>query len=226
MKKIVESRCEVCGDLLESDISSGCTTCLKREMLGLKKIETQSTVPSGISRGSFVKKFALWTLSGFVVWFFIVQMTKEPVRHGGFRDEKTAPVLTEHERIIKAILDSPVDPLQPEGELSKIFRYFSEYTVLRRDHEVNKIKGKVVVWKMSVYDISESDGVYTITTNGCKRAQKRIDCVDTSIKLLPRSQKDVDRLLDLKMNDSIEFKGQISDVSFRTIIVNPAVLID
>ena len=132
MKKIVESRCEVCGDLLESDISSGCTTCLKREMLGLKKIETQSTVPSGISRGSFVKKFALWTLSGFVVWFFIVQMTKEPVRHGGFRDEKTAPMLTEHERIIKAILDSPVDPLQPEGELSKIFRYFSEYTVLRR----------------------------------------------------------------------------------------------
>lgn len=54
--------------------------------------------------------------------------------------------------------------LAPTRELADTFSFFSNATQLQRDEKEREIIGKVVQWRLPVYNVSERDGFYVIQT--------------------------------------------------------------
>lgn len=116
--------------------------------------------------------------------------------------------------------------LKAEGELSEVFALGSKHTDLQREKKSKEIIGKVVQWRLPVYEVSKSGGGYRIQT------QTRIgtgmfgtNLVGTFVHITPRSDQDSKIIEALKTDDIISFKGQIADTSLRTLTIRPAVLV-
>ena len=121
---------------------------------------------------------------------------------------------------IAKISEEATDPLQIQGELSDTFLPYSDYTDLQRDKMTERVIGRIVQWTFPVYEISLSDGIYTIRA----QSTQRLLTIHAYVKA---SGPEDDALLEsLKTNDFITLKGRISGISLRTVIVlNPAIVI-
>ena len=140
--------------------------------------------------------------------------------------------------------------------MNAVFQLGGEGTGLQRDLIIKKIKGKVVVWIIQVYEISKvkSDGMVTIRSlsgtisreNQLKYYQLIKSTADigsvvfensqaneiphnnqnvgTDIELSMRNDADLQYLSSLKTGDWILIRGKISDSSWRSIELSPAVI--
>ncbi|NOJ40331.1 hypothetical protein [Bradyrhizobium australiense] len=108
--------------------------------------------------------------------------------------------------------------LAPTGELAEMFSFFSNSTQIQRDEKEREIKGKIVRWRLPVYNVSERHGYYVVQT------KSRPGLVSTFCYVRLSDDAAKQYVLSLKENDLITCKGQIAGTSMRSIEIRPAVL--
>ena len=119
--------------------------------------------------------------------------------------------------------------LSPTGELAKIFKANSENTDIQRENKEKEITGKIIEWKLPVYDVKKNDDGYRIQTSGNEKLfnNESLDAlVKTWIQLEPRSAEEKSIIEGLVTDDYITVRGYIDGVDFmRSIEIEPAILI-
>jgi len=121
---------------------------------------------------------------------------------------------------IENLKNAGVSDLSPDGELALIFNMGSKYTDLQRDIKEKEIKGKVVIWKLKVYEVDKDGKNYKIRT----RLDDNINIVGTSITIYPKNEEERKYIENLKTGDSIRIKGKVKGVILRYIRIDPAIL--
>ena len=111
--------------------------------------------------------------------------------------------------------------LRADGELAAIFNLGSDYTDLQREIKSNEIKGKIVDWDLPVYEIARKETNYRIVTQSLPGKST----VGVIVYLTVRSEEDRKLVESIKTGDSLHFRGKISDVSLRTLRIDPAILV-
>lgn len=119
---------------------------------------------------------------------------------------------------VERLVGESVYPMQLQGELSDTFAPFSEYTDLQRDNMKKKVIGRVIQWDLPVYEISLSNETYKVTTGGK-------NLLTAAVFITARSDDERSLMNSLKTNDIISFKGRITDIMLRSVVViDPAIL--
>ena len=138
--------------------------------------------------------------------------------------ESNPPLTIEQIQLLET---ASTNPIQLQGELSEMFAFGSKHTDLQRDIMRGKLVGSIVQWKLPVYEVSLSNGVYKVQTKGGVRiGQKGMDLMTVIIYISPRIAEDQRTMELLKTGDMISFRGKVSEIMFRSfVIINPAILI-
>lgn len=137
----------------------------------------------------------------------------------------TAPSLMEKkdtlEKLLTEMTTATPSSLSPTGELADMFSMMSDHTDIQRDNKEKEIIGKIVDWKLPVYDVNKTSDdrgdKYKIQTSGG-------DNVGTFVNLWSRSGSEKSRIEGLKTGDLIRIKGRISGTFMRNINIDDAVL--
>jgi uncharacterized protein YecT (DUF1311 family) len=126
-----------------------------------------------------------------------------------------------------AQLDTAVaSDLQAEGELSEIFALGGKSTDLQRENKLKEISGQVVRWNLPVYEVARSgDGFKVQTTSGTRIGAFGTNLIGTFVTLSPRSESERKQIENLKTGDLLSFKGRIAGGSFRSLKIDPAILV-
>lgn len=130
---------------------------------------------------------------------------------------------------------SPLDELErapsanisPKGELAEIFSYGSNFTDLQRQLKFKEIQGKVIEWRLPVYEVKQSGDGYTIQT--ARHAKGDLfgpKLIGTFLRISPRSEEDRRFVERLKTGDIVKVKGVIEDVTMRSLNIKPAIFVD
>lgn len=124
--------------------------------------------------------------------------------------------------ILSELTSSPPSDLKPTGQLKDLFKVPSEYTDLQRKEILNQIKGKIVAWRLPVYEIRQvKDNQFEVTCLGDNNV------VACDIYIIIDSPEEKQALLGLKTGDYIGFKGILTGkTSMRSIVVDPAIIWD
>ena len=123
------------------------------------------------------------------------------------------------------IFQSSPDPIEATGELANAFNLMSKYTDVQRENLERQIKGKIVVWKLPVYEVTRKEGRYKIQTS----SQEKIfishqSYVNTFITIKPRNNEEIKYIESLKTGDFITVKGKITGTFMRSIVIEPAII--
>ncbi len=102
-------------------------------------------------------EIVFWTVVGLVgiPVFGMLIYTVLPVDHGA-----DARKLTTDNNIATA----KASDIAPDGELAKMFSFFSDATEIQRAEKERQIRGKVVQWRLPVYNVTERSDFYVIQT--------------------------------------------------------------
>lgn len=113
--------------------------------------------------------------------------------------------------------------LNPYGELAKMFNIGSKNTDLQRDIKLKEIVGKVVQWKLPVYEVDKGDttNVYQIDTKNDMFNSG--SPVGTTVYITTRNENEKKLIESIKTDDVISFKGVISEDSSRRLKIIPAI---
>lgn len=127
------------------------------------------------------------------------------------------PSLQEQLALIESASASTLDS---NGELADIFGFGTDYTDIQRDNKEEAIKGKIVQWRLPVFEVKKlSDNQYKIQTGTLND-----DNISTFIYLHPRDDAEVKYIESLKTGNTIPIKGKIDGVLMRHVIIKPALL--
>jgi uncharacterized OB-fold protein len=133
------------------------------------------------------------------------------------KEQKTAQVA----QTLEQLANAPVSNISPHGELAEIFLPMSKYTNVQRENKEKKITGKVVQWKLKVYEVSPPSGdKYRIQTSDSDS-----DTVGTFVYTYARNAQEKSFIEGLKTGDFVTVKGKIDGVSMRNISIDPAILV-
>lgn len=117
--------------------------------------------------------------------------------------------------------------ISPRGELAEIFAFGSDFTDLQRQLKFKEIQGKTVEWSLPVYEVSQSGDAYKIQTSGRTKSGVAGESVTTTfLHISPRSDADRRFIERIKTGDQVKFKGVIADVSMRSLVIDPAIIVD
>lgn len=114
------------------------------------------------------------------------------------------------------------DEISPHGELAEMYKFGSDYTDLQRDAKEKELTGKLVEWKLSVFEVDIDDKekkIYKVQTSGASST------VDAFVHIHAMDDEDERILSGLKTGNVIHFKGKIKGVSMRSIRIDPAILV-
>lgn len=117
----------------------------------------------------------------------------------------------------------PAASLSPTGELAAMFNLMSEYTDLQRENKLREIKGKVVEWSLTVYEVEREGDGYSIQTGNSDELGTGNE-VGTLIHVSPRSEQDNAVIAALKTGSRISIKGVVEDDWMRSLVISPAIL--
>ena len=109
--------------------------------------------------------------------------------------------------------------IAPDGELANMFSFFSDATEIQRAEKERQLRGKVVQWRLPVYNVTERNDFYVIQTksrSGIVGAFCYVRASDEAVKRF---------LFSLKENDYVTCKGEIAGTTMRSIDIKPAVLL-
>jgi hypothetical protein len=99
----------------------------------------------------------------------------------------------------------------------------SDRTDLQRDQMKAQLVGAVVRWEVVVYNIEADGEGYRVTSD--QRSPASAVPFLVAVYVTPRGEADVQRLLQTRTGDRLEFVGKISDIRLRSMVVlSPAVL--
>ena len=131
---------------------------------------------------------------------------------------------------LKVLETAPPSNLSPTGELAKIFNLASTHTDLQRENKEKEIKGQVVQWELTVYDVEKSGDDYKVQTkteiNGASQFTGVRENVAAFVTITARNERELAIITGLKEGDNFRFRGYIDGVSMRSLNIEPAILID
>jgi len=129
------------------------------------------------------------------------------------KEEQTITLLSK----LTLIEQASASKLTPTGELNETFSLMSRHTDIQRDNLEQEITGSIVQWRLPVYEVSKKkDMLY--------RIQTAFGGVGTILNIHARNESEKNKIEALKTGDNISFKGRISGVSMRHIMINDAIL--
>jgi hypothetical protein len=128
--------------------------------------------------------------------------------------------MSEEDRLAAA----KAEDIDPNGELADIFRFDSKYTDIQRDNKKKEILGKIVHWRLPVYEVSKSGDYYKVQTSGNSKNAWLQSSLGVFAFIKARDEKERKYLEGIKTDDIIEFKGVIDEVFMRNIYIKPAIL--
>lgn len=139
-------------------------------------------------------------------------------------DKKTGqPTLSPLDELERA----PSENISPKGELAEIFSYGSDFTDLQRQLKFKEIQGRVIEWRLPVYEVKQSGDGYTIQTSSHPKGDVfGPKLIATFLRISPRSEEDRRFVERLKTGDVVKVKGIIEDVTMRSLNIKPAILVD
>lgn len=133
-----------------------------------------------------------------------------------FSDDKTKKTVSKMNPL-EELENSPVTQLDPIY-LGGIFNLPSSYTDVQRDNTKKEIIGKVVTWTLPVYEVKKvKDNTYRVQTVSLGYA-------GTVAEVTARDPQEASFIESLKTGSMISYKGKITDVTFRHIEIEPAIL--
>jgi hypothetical protein len=129
------------------------------------------------------------------------------------------------EEKLKALETATPSDLKPTGDLADFFNLNSDHTDLQRDNKENEIKGKIVDWTLTVFEIQKSGKSYRIQTKSNINFGGQAGEVASFVEINARDQNDISYIENLKTGDRFRFKGYINGTFLRTLEIKPAILI-
>lgn len=119
----------------------------------------------------------------------------------------------------------PVSVIDPSA-LCPLFKIGSDHTDLQREDALKSIAGKIVEWRLQVYEVksSEKQDQYHVQTNGCSGISDNKNTA-TLIDLTALNEADTTTIHSLKTGDWIVVRGMITGTFMRSIQLSPAILI-
>lgn len=107
--------------------------------------------------------------------------------------------------------------ISPYGKLADMYGFGSRHTDIQRDNMEEELKGKIVRWKLPVYEVSkDSNKTYIITTGNGDLFGKSY--VQTKIEITAKNNQEVQYIESLMTGDVIKIQGKISGVNFLRMI--------
>lgn len=126
---------------------------------------------------------------------------------------------------LKALESETPSELQSTGELAELFNMGSDHTDLQRDNKEKEIKGKIVDWTLTVFEIKKPGKFYRIQTKSNINLGGQAGEVASFVEINARDQNDVSYIENLKTGDRFRFKGYIDGTFLRALEIKPAILI-
>lgn len=156
------------------------------------------------------KTVALAVLAAIGIAVAVVSLSKGTTR---------SPAASQTDAVAQLVAAPPSD-LRPDGELAAIFELGSRSTDLQREKKEAEIHGKVVTWRLPVYEVSKRGDAYRIQTSS------NHSTIGTFVTITARSPTDLQFIEGLHTGDSIAFKGKVKGISMRNVEIEPAILWD
>lgn len=147
--------------------------------------------------------------------FWLVVLVVIAGMFGPSKEQKAAKYAEE----MKAIETQQPEMVSADGDLADMFSIMSKYTDVQRENKEKELTGKVVQWKLPVYDVKKtSDNEYTIqTTSG-----RHHNIVSTFVYCIATSDFERSQIESLKEGDVIKVTGKIQGVTMRSFRIKPA----
>lgn len=137
------------------------------------------------------------------------------------RKRRMLETATPPDEKIKALDDfSEISDISPVGELYEVFKFNSQYTDIQRENRLASLKGKVVNWDCTVYEVSKTgDRRYLInSTPGDGR-------VGLILNVIARNEAEARYIENLMTGSPLAFVGMLNGEMFmRSLILDPVVL--
>ena len=110
--------------------------------------------------------------------------------------------------------------ISPRGELYEMFKLNSPYTDIQRENKLASLKGRIVRWECTVYEVSKRwNGDYTITTS------QDDGHVAITLNVVARNDADVKYIESLMTGSRLAFIGMFNgETSLRRLELDPAIL--
>lgn len=177
-------------------------------LLGAGKAPKAAAESQTEESGPVKKRPWLWLLAALPVLLIVLALMSQG-------DKKPEP------DPLADIAAAQPEPLNPGGELAAMFDLGSDYTDLQRENALKKIKGRIVQWRLPVYEVSANKDGYKIQTSSHSFGQS---VVGAFVYVTPRDDADRRFVESLKTGDPVHFKGRIDGVFMRSLIIRPAML--
>ena len=128
---------------------------------------------------------------------------------------------------INIIINADADNLKATGELDEVFKLGGTATDIQRQNTEKEIIGKIVLWKLPVYEVKKLDeSKYRIQTSGnIGGSFSGTSIVSTFVTIYPYDAQEKTYIESLKTNDMVTIKGRITGTSMRHITIAPAILL-
>lgn len=160
-------------------------------------------------------------ISFLVVAIVLVIIKQDDIRSMVDKDKGNPVSTTSKDEKIKALESfSGVSEISRVGELYEMFKFNSQYTDVQRENRLASLKGKMVRWECSVYEVRKiGDRRYAVTpTSGDGR-------VDLILKVTARNEEEARYIESLMTGSPFAFVGMFNgEDSMRSLILDPVVL--
>jgi len=114
---------------------------------------------------------------------------------------------------------APATNISATGQLPEMFNLMSNYTDIQRENKEKELTGKIVQWRLPVFEVSKTgEGRYRIQTG-------ENQYVGTFAMVRTRNDDEVKYVESLMTDQFVTIKGRITGTTLRNIDLDPAIII-
>lgn len=118
----------------------------------------------------------------------------------------------------------PIANIDPVA-LCPLFKFGSDHTGLQREDVLKTLVGKIVQWRLQVYEIKSTNkpDLYRVQTKECNDSSENRN-IPTIIDLSARNDADTAVIHSLKTGDWFTVRGKVAGTFMRSIELSPAII--
>ena len=188
----------------------------QRNRIEQQNISSKNTANE--NRGQIVAFAVLLIVIGFIVFFNKDEIRQRFDMDNSFSSNDT---LSKEQKRIKELESFSGDSdILPDGKLYEVFKLNSQYTDVQRENELQSLKGRMVSWECSIYEVSKIDDKhYTIYP---KPSDGQVDLI---LKVVVRNEDEAKYIESLMTGSRFAFTGMFNGKDFmRSLILDPVIL--
>lgn len=188
----------------------------QRNRIEQQNISSKNTTNE--NRGQIVAFAAILIVIGFIVF-----VNKDEIRHRFDVDDSflSNVTLSKEQKKIKELESFSGDSdILPDGKLYEMFKLNSQYTDVQRENELQNLKGRMVSWECSIYEVGKIDDKHYIVYPKPSDGQ-----VDLILEVVVRNEDEPKYIESLTTGSRFAFTGMFSGKDFmRSLILDPVIL--